>query len=208
MQFRPNSENQQEKIIMSAKTEKLLNLYKSYESLVRDSGADVLETEDQLPELESNQMRLVRQIRNFLSHNKAPGFVEPTDKMLTFLEGQVIGWRMRGDVVRKHLKTPAASVCDATTACADALKKLAKQKTMKLVVADGTGTVHLCGLFEIAAGLSADPQAALLDIPVLKEKPVFVSPDTLMADLDLSRVNICTKTGKADGKILGVVVPQ
>lgn len=191
---------------MSQNTEILLSLYKTYEGLVRAQGADVLQTEDALPELQSNQMRIIRQIRNFLSHNESPGFIEPTDKMLAFLNRQVIDWRMRGDVVQNHLKTPASGMCRDTDACADVLKKMSRLRVMKIaVLREKNGSVRLCGLFETASKLAADPQAVMTAVPSLKERPEFVSPDVLMTDIDPDCITICTKDGHSDSRIVGVV---
>lgn len=102
---------------MSAKTEKLLAQYRVYENLVRTAGFDPKTLEDSMDETKSNEMRMVRMFRNFLSHNQVPGFLEPTDKMLAFLDKEVQEWTMRGDVVKKHLKTPAAAVCEEKETC-------------------------------------------------------------------------------------------
>lgn len=190
---------------MSAKTEKLLAQYRTYEGLVRDAGQDPLEVENGMPELESNRMRMVRQFRNFLSHNQAPGFLEPTDKMLAFLDKQVTGWAMKGDVVKKHVKGPMASVCYEKETCAAGLEKLAKLKMTRLVVIDKAGAFGLCDMFALAALVAASKNAKLSTAPRLREKPVFVRPDILVTDLDPDRVHVCTDDGTPGGKLLGVV---
>jgi len=45
---------------MSVRTNKLLAQYKVYESQVRDAGFDTKVLEDQVDELKSNQMRMIR----------------------------------------------------------------------------------------------------------------------------------------------------
>lgn len=70
---------------MSAKTEKLLALYKDYEGPVSGAGEDVQQAEDALPELESNQIRITRQMENFLSHNHAPDLSNPRTRCLRSL---------------------------------------------------------------------------------------------------------------------------
>ena len=82
---------------MSASTEKLLSSYKDYESLVRDTGRDPKEVEDQAPELEGQRLRMCRLFRNYLSHVNDPGFLEPTAKMTGFLARRVTELKMAGD---------------------------------------------------------------------------------------------------------------
>ena len=56
---------------MSASTEKLLSSYKDYESLVRDTGRDPKEVEDQAPELEGQRLRMCRRGRSQEASEKA-----------------------------------------------------------------------------------------------------------------------------------------
>ena len=83
---------------MSAKTEQFLGLYKTYEGLVRAELEDPKAVEDAMAPPDADKMRMVRQFRNFLAHTDAPGFLEPTDKMLAFLGAQVKAWSSRGDI--------------------------------------------------------------------------------------------------------------
>ena len=190
---------------MSAKTDKLLSQYRIYENLVRDSGQDPKDVEDGMAEADAARMRMIRQFRNFLSHQEAPGFLEPTDKMLAFLDAQVKDWAMRGDVARKHLRTPAASVCDEAETCAEGIAKLAKLKRTKLVVRDKAGGYGLCEIYALASLVASSKSVKLRVAPRLKERPVFVAPDVPVEKIDRDRVNICTADGTASGKLLGVV---
>lgn len=190
---------------MSVKTNKLLAQYKTYENLVRDAGFDPKVLEDQMDELTSNQMRMIRLFRNFLSHNEAPGFLEPTDKMLDLLDKQVHDWVMKGDVVKKHLKTVAAAVCDEKETCIAAIEKMAKLKTTKLVVVSKAGEYELCDIFTLAQLVSHSKATKLSAAPRLKEKPSFVRPDEPITEVDTSRINICTADGTKTGKLLGIV---
>lgn len=190
---------------MSARTDKLLAQYRTYENLVRDAGQDPKAVEDGMDEVNSSRMRMTRQFRNYLSHVQDPGFLEPTDKMLTFLDGRVSEWAMRGDVVKKHLKKPVAAVCEERETCAAGLEKLAKLRATKLVVVSKTGEYELCDLFALARLVAASKAAKLSTVPRLKEKPVFVAPDSDVKSVDESRVNICTSDGTKSGKLLGVV---
>ena len=88
---------------MSAKTEQFLGLYKTYEGLVRAESEDPKAVGDAMAPPDADKMRMVRQFRNFLAHTDAPGFLEPTDKMLAFLGAQVKAWSSRGEIGRAHV---------------------------------------------------------------------------------------------------------
>lgn len=190
---------------MSTRGSQLLSQYRVYENLVRSEGYEPKVIEDSMPEDKANQMRMVRQFRNFLSHNEVPGFLEPTDKMLKFLDAEVEAWQTKGDVVKKHLRTPAASICEEKEPCSVGLEKLAKMRKTKLVVRNKAGEYELCDLFAIASLFASSRAAKLSVVPRLKEPPVFIAPTTLYSALDRDRVYLCTADGSKDGKLLGVV---
>lgn len=190
---------------MASKVERFLAQYRTYENLVRDAGLDPKGLEDEMDEVASNRMRMTRQFRNYLSHVQDPGFVEPTDKMMAFLDGRVSEWASRGDVVRKHLRRPAAAICDEKETCAVGLEKLSKLRTTRLVVVNKAGECELCDLFALAALVAASRTAKLAVAPRLRERPVFVGPDAGVETIDRDRVNVCTADGTPSGKILGVV---
>ena len=143
--------------------------------------------------------------RNFLSHNQVPGFLEPTDKMLSFLEREINEWTMRGNVVKKHLKTPAAATCEEKETCAIGIAKLSKLKTNKLVVITKAGKYELCDIFSLATQVTISKASKISAVTKLKEKPVFVAPTTPIDAIDTDRVNICTDDGTETGKLLGIV---
>lgn len=190
---------------MSAKTDRLLAQYRVYETLIRNAGQDPKAVEDSMEEERGNQMRMVRQFRNFLAHNEVPGFLEPTDKMLKFLDKEVLLLQIQGDTIRKHLRTPAAAVCEEKETCAAGIEKLAKMKQEKLVVHTKAGTYELCDIYALASLVAASKSAKICVAPRLKEKPLFMPPTVLFSDVETDRVIICTQDGTEKGKLLGVV---
>lgn len=189
---------------MSAKTEKLLSMYRAYEGLVRDSGQDPKDLEQGLEGPLSSEMTMIRQFRNFLSHVDDPGFLEPTDKMLKVLEAQVRDWSMRGDVAKKHAK--AAAVLSGTDKCADAVARLAKLKLEKAACAMPDGTYAIYDVYALATAALADRRSKVMSVKPLREKPAFVGPAAPVRSVDLSRVTLCTADGTGSGKLCGMVL--
>lgn len=190
---------------MASKTEQLLALYREYEGLVRDAGYDVKFFEDGMDSVMGDRMRMVRQFRNYLSHHNDPGFLEPTDRMIAFLNKQLTDWKMRGDVVKKHVKSVSYSMCTDKDRCVDAIAKMAAMKRDKIVMMTGSGLV-LVSMYDITPLAFTAKSAKMSVAKVLKEKPVFVGPLTDMAGLDKTHVHVCTDDGTPNGKVMGTVV--
>lgn len=191
---------------MSASTEKLLSSYKDYESLVRDTGRDPKEVEDQAPELEGQRLRMCRLFRNYLSHVNDPGFLEPTAKMTGFLARRVTELKMAGDVAKKHLKKPAVAVISDNMKLGEAVRQVLPLEREPVVCQTRSGYV-IYGLFDLVKAALDSPKSTKVSAVTPKRvKPVFVRPDTPVAELDPDRVTICTDDGTEAGKLLGVVI--
>lgn len=189
---------------MSAKTEKLLSMYRTYEGLVRDSGQDPKDLEQGMEGPLSSEMTMIRQFRNFLSHVDDPGFLEPTDKMLKVLEAQVKDWSMRGDVAKKHAK--AAAVLSGADKCADAVAKLAKLKLEKAACAMPDGGYAVYDIYALATAALSDKRSKVASVKPLREKPAFVGPAVPMKSVDPSGITLCTADGTESGKLHGMVL--
>lgn len=190
---------------MSAKTDKLLSLYRTYENLVRDGGTDPKALEAGMDGVLASEMTLIRQFRNFLSHTEDPGFLEPTDKMLRVLEKQVKDWTMKGDVAKKHAKQ--AVIGNAKTLCSDLVAAMAKLKIVKTAGVDKGGNWAVYDIYNIAAAVAASGRTSkLASVKALREKPVFVSPSDPLSGIDRDRVTVCTSDGTPSGTGAGLVV--
>lgn len=190
---------------MASKSEQLLSLYREYEGLVRDDGYDAKVLEDEMDAATADRMRMIRQFRNYLSHHNDPGFLEPTDRMIAFLGKQLAAWKMRSDVVKKHVKSVSYSMCTDKDRCIDAIAKMASLKRDKIVMMTGSGLV-LVSMYDITPLAFASKNARMSVAKVLKEKPVFVNPLMDMAGLDRSHVYVCTDDGSPSGKVMGTVI--
>lgn len=191
---------------MSAKTEKLLSLYRTYENLVRDAGEDPKSLEASMDGVLASEMTLIRQFRNFLAHTEAPGFLEPTDKMLRVLEAQVDAWTMKGDVAKKHCRPPASSMCADSDTCADVVAKLAKLKRDRIACAHKDGTYGVYSVYAIAAAAVESKRTRMKDLKPLSGKPLFAAPSTPVREIDWDRTVICTSDGSWTGKLVGAVL--
>ena len=191
---------------MSKQTDKFLSLYKDYETTVRDAGEDPKLVEDAMDEVRGGRMRLCRQFRNYLSHSNDPGFLEPTDAMVRFMESELKERQMRGDVAKKHLKSVATSICVPKDTVTIALTNMDKLKTDKIVVYDEK--VHQYKVVNIWDTSDALMKSKVTKISVVKDSKelvAFVSPTTPMSEISREALVVCTSDGTSEGKLLGLV---
>lgn len=89
---------------MGKEIEKFLSLYRTYENLLREHGTDYRAVEDKQT---NSRMTMMRQMRNYLVHSEDPGFIAVSPLCLRVLEDMVKEETLKGDIVKKHLVTPA-----------------------------------------------------------------------------------------------------
>lgn len=179
---------------------KFLNSYKDYETTLRANGIDPKEYEDTADELTSNRLRISRQMRNYMSHQNDPGFLEPSDLQIKFLDQQVKQLTMADDIAKKHVKKNL--VCkDADKAC-DVAKIMAKNKVTEIVVTRKTGYETVTIYDVLAAAL----ESKTTKIAAVKgKKPKFISAVTKMCDITPGVLYVCTDDGTKDGKYIGAL---
>ena len=182
--------------------DKFLELYKEYEALVRAKGGDPKDSEEKSEGVLCDRLRMCRLFRNYFAHTADPGFLEVSDKMASFLEGQVVSLRSEGDVVKKHLKKPEACMLSEGSKCGEAFEKFGKLGCFSLPVCMKDGTYKMLSIFD-TVGSSDRVKVSLFKLrPV---KPVFCGPLDDYAYLDPDKVTFCTDDGTPDGKLLGRV---
>lgn len=192
---------------MSKQTDKFLSLYKDYETIIRDAGEDPKLVEDAMDEVRGGRMRLCRQFRNYLSHSNDPGFLEPTDAMVKFLENELKEWQMKEDIAKKHLKSVAASICTISARCTDVMEKMIKLQTDKLVIYDDKKKdFFVVRIWDVSDTILHSRSLKLAgNVKLSNQKVAIVSPYTYMSDIDKNTVTICTSDGTKEGKLLGTV---
>jgi CBS domain-containing protein len=190
--------------------EKLLALFREYETLLREAGKDYKQVEDAAEDFLQNRMRMVRQTRNYLTHSHDAGFVETSDKQVAFLEKLVTEEKLSGDILKKHLKTIKATSCAVDEKLFDVLQKMLKLKVgaLPVVGVDGklAGTVSMAEATRAYLDAERPKTVKLSVIKKLNKSVPCRTPETAMSSvLGMEEPLVCcTDNGKMDGKFLGV----
>lgn len=186
------------------KPDAYLQLYRTYESLLRDGkGIEPKDEEMNVDDLTGGRLRMCRQFRNYLVHTQDPGFLEVSDKMGKFLTGYVDALKSRGDVAKKHMKKADACILPIRAHVSDALELFGKLRQDYLVIDMGVGGY---GLLSIYGALGAPSRGKLELLPIKKCKPVFCAPLDEFASLDSDKITLCTDDGTPGGKLLGQII--
>lgn len=196
---------------MASNAEKFLDLYREYETLLRDAGLDYKELEEQADDLLQNRLRINRQIRNYLTHNHDAGFLEVSDKQLLFMEKLIKEQKYSMDILKKHVKTVKTSACMLTDTLEDVITKMIKLKVDRLPVYDENSVLGFVTMYELMKSCLSEkrPKTAKLSVVTkLDKKFVCMTPDTMMSVVFASGSNFvcCTDTGNKNGKLLGVYI--
>ncbi len=185
------------------KNEKLfIELYKEYETLLRNKGVEPKDIEDSSESLISGRLRICRQLRNYLSHQADSNFVSISDAQVDFLRERINHLKLEGDVLKKNLKTVNSGFLDEKDKCFDALDKFRKLKVNFMAVNTADG-IKVATIFDVIEAATTSKTIKLKDIKLSKGL-VYCEPLTPMTELPNTPVIICTSTGEKDGKILGV----
>lgn len=187
--------------------ESYLTLYKSYENALRDLGMDPRQVETDLETTDPSKaarLRMCRLFRNYLAHENDPGFLVPSDRMTDFLEREVFDLKVRNDSVKQHTKPAGSYIFEDTAKCADVLAKLVSTK-QSFVIRHSKSGYDICSLYDIMALYLSSKAAKMSVVKAARMKPVFAAPTDKFAELDPSKITICTADGKPDGKLIGVV---
>lgn len=179
---------------------KFLNSYKDYETILRANGIEPKDYEDKADELTSNRLRISRQMRNYMSHQNDPGFLEPSDLQIKFLDQQIKTLAIADDIAKKHIKKNL--ICkDADKAC-DVAKIMAKSKVTEIVVAR-KANYEIITIYDV---LAAALESKTTKIAAVKgKKPKFISAVTKMCDIAPDTLYVCTDDGTKDSKFIGVL---
>lgn len=189
---------------MKSATTRFLDAYKSWESAVRASGRDTADFED-VSTTEGARLRICRLVRNYLSHNNDPGFVEPMEKMIVFMEKMAENQLLAGDSVKKHLKKPEAALISCDEKVHVAVKRMLPFRCELVAAYNGPG-YKVYSMYDLVSTMLAKPATTKVrDVKALKVKPVFVKPTDSMETVLAENVTLCTTDGSPDGVLLGRV---
>ena len=92
---------------------KFIETYKELEKECRDNDFDIKNIEEELSDDDGNRLRMCRYFRNFIQHVKGyESFLTITPDMQKFLEKQLNDYRLKDDVVKKHLTKSNTYYCE------------------------------------------------------------------------------------------------
>lgn len=186
------------------KSDAFLQLYRTYESLLREQkGIEPKDEEANVDGLIGDRLRMCRQFRNYFVHTPDPGFLEASDKMGKFLSDYVDALKSKGDTVKKHMKRADTCIVPIKGHMSDALEVFNKYKQFSVVIDMGDGSYGTLSVFD-SVGVAA--RAKLETLKIRKVKPVFCAPLDDFQALDTDRITLCTDDGTAKGKLLGQVI--
>lgn len=194
---------------MATNAEKFLNLYREYETLLRDSGIDYKELEEKSDDLMQNRLRINRQLRNYLTHNHDAGFLEISDKQIVFMEKLISEQKFSMDILKKHTKTVKAAACTCSDNLEDVMNKMIKLKVVKLPVYDDIEVLGFVSLHDVAKAFMTEKRPKTAKLSVIKKfdkNVICMTPDTQMATVYQNATDMvcCTDTGNKKGKLIGV----
>ncbi len=192
---------------------KFLNEYKEYETMIRSLGSEPKLYEETQDEVTEARLRMCRTFRNYFSHQKDPGFIEVTDKMLKWFQGMVKKLKTNGDTVRKHMKKLDIATVTDKDKCADILPKFKKLKVDALpVISSGAkDKAQVLGVITLIDAAMALAESKTIKVTYVKMtlKHKFVTPETAMEDVPESdQPIIVTSDGTENGQILGVLITK
>lgn len=180
---------------------KFINSYKDYETILRANNIDPKDYEDKSDEIVSNRLRICRQMRNYISHQNDPGFLEPSDLQIKFLDQQIKTLTMADDIAKKHVKRNF--VCKDMDKACDVAKLMAKSKVIEIIVTRKDGTYEIVSIYDVIAGALESKTTKIATIK--SKKPKFVSATTKIRDIAPGALYVVTDNGAVDGKFIGTL---
>lgn len=191
--------------------EKFLDLYKTYEGLLREHGKDYRAVEESADDLKLNRMRMMRQMRNYLSHNADAMFLAVSKQQIQMLESLIKEEQSAEEIVKKHLLTPKRAACMEGDNMVDILLKMSKLKAQYMPVTDKDGRLlGLANVFKMAKTVLEKPGMALdkKSYGAYEKSLLCVTPDTPVKEIreqsDSYCMVCCTSDGTCSGKFLGI----
>lgn len=139
-----------------------------------------------------------------MTHTADHGFLEPSDKMIAFLQSRVDDLKFDGDVVKKHIKKSSYCMLKSTDTVADALALFKKLKCVGIIIIEMVGPKRY-GLLSVFDVIGVSKTAVIGDVKHGLATVSFCAPLDDFKSLDPNKIWLCTDTGESDGKLLGRV---
>lgn len=194
------------------KNNQFLEYYRQYESLLRSHGTDYKSIEDTAEDQLQNQMRITRQMRNFLSHTPDTTFLSISDKQIQWLRNLIREEEQRSDVLKKHLKLPKTAAVKEGEPILDVLLRMSKQESLVVPVYRDTTLLGTVSLYQLTKKVCKQLDAVCDRKTYGKwgTDLICYPPDTAMDIIFESQSQTfglpicCTEDGTLTGKFLGV----
>lgn len=178
-----------------------LDAYKSYETILRQHGLEYKDIEDNSDDITQNRMRICRQMRNYLTHNDDPNFLEISDAQIEYMRRLYNEELEKEDLVKNHVKSASTSMVTLKDKCGDALAKMVKLKTEYIGVYKGDEVLGVASIYDVSKAYQTSKTTKMSTIK-LSSKFGLATPNTLVSDIHHDRpVFAC----KENGKLLGWV---
>lgn len=194
---------------MTMETE-FLELYKTYEGLLRNDGKEYKAIEDAADDLTQNRMRICRQMRNYFCHQNDSGFLVVSKAQIQFLKDLILAYQAQQDTVEDHMVAIRSGSAARTDSLEFIVKKMKRLHTELLPVwSKEHGLAGIVSLTDVVSGMLKNGSFAALGKTKLVS--AFVVPkDMPMKDvLEMSSdVVVVTDDGSHGGQCLGVWIRE
>ena len=198
--------------MLSMTRSKFLENYKELEKTLALIGTDVLNYENIFTNSEdSNKLKLCRMTRNYLQHNNDQNFVEPTDKMIKFLENLNKSLLAKTETNAKKMVKADKIKIDINDRLDEVLPILAKYKLLLIYDKNTFKGVYRTSTylnFALKNKITKTTKVSTFEKPgkvyVAKNAQYSISLDLLANN----PVVFVTETGKEKEEILGVLINE
>lgn len=196
------------------KTDQLLDVYRQYEALLRDHGTDYKTVEETAEDTLQNQLRITRQMRNYLSHNPDTSFLTVSDKQIQVLHHLLQEEAQKGKILKQYLKTTKTAAAKEGELVRDILLRMSKQKRTEFPVYNDTKILGSISIYQLGKLLAKN-----WDIPLQRTTygkwgtdVLCLVPETPMEKVTIlqkqAAIICCTSDGTVTGKFFGVYVSE
>lgn len=194
--------------VSSGKNALFLTAYREYEQLLKSKGLDVssIESSTETPKDVSDKIRICRQMRNFMSHNDDPEFLNASDSQIAFLTNLVYEERLKEDCAKDHMRGLKSASVSSKDKCTDALDKLIRLKTDKIVVIDGYD-IGVASIFDVAKAAQATKTSKMSSVKTTSDfREAYEETPMQTLRTSNTKVFIVKKhSSKAEEKMVGVI---
>ena len=187
-----------------------LNLYREYESMLRDDDLDYKQVEDTSDDLKQNRMRINRQIRNYLSHQNDPEFLSISNKQLDFLRSLIESQKLYGSLLKDHITTYKTGYCTLDDTIDTVINKMSRLKINELpVINDKRELLGMIRLIDIAVACNKNKRIKTVKgvNRIVKAENVYSANervDKIPEEVLRNCVVVCMAEDKTGKKFMGI----